>query len=117
MVDSTEFAQVLAEAEDIAKAVGQGVTSAHLLLAVFTLENRAQVVLRERGVDEDRLLEAMTQAPKEDDGLVRELCARTREIARTCGSTEADCLHLLIATTRVRCLAQELLAKTGLDLT
>ncbi|HEX4622623.1 MAG TPA: ATP-dependent Clp protease ATP-binding subunit, partial [Myxococcaceae bacterium] len=117
MVDSTEFAQVLAEAEDIAKAVGQPVTSAHVLLAVFTVENRAQVVLHERGVDEDRLLEAMTAAPREDEGLLRELFARTREIATSCGSVEADCLHLLIASTRVRCLAQELLAKTGLDLT
>jgi ATP-dependent Clp protease ATP-binding subunit ClpC len=117
MVDSTELAQVLAEAEDIARAVGQPVTSAHVLLAVFTVENRAQVVLQERGVDEDRLLEAMTQAPREDDGLVRELCARTREIAQNCGSTEADCLHMLIAATRVRCLAQDLLVKTGIDLT
>jgi ATP-dependent Clp protease ATP-binding subunit ClpC len=117
MVDSTELAQVLAEAEDIAKAVGQPITSAHLLLAVFTVENRAQVVLHERGVDEDRLLEAMTAAPREDEGLLRELCARTREIAASCGSAEADCLHLLIAATRVRCLAQELLTKTGLDLT
>jgi ATP-dependent Clp protease ATP-binding subunit ClpC len=49
--------------------------------------------------------------------LVRELLERTREIAQTCGSVEADCLHMLIATTRVRCLAQDLLAKSGLDLT
>src|SRR6185436_2347170 len=34
-----------------------------------------------------------------------------------CGSNEADCMHTLIAATRVRCAAQDLLFKTGLDLT
>jgi len=117
MVDSTEFAVVLAEAEDIAQSVGQKLTTAHLLLAMYTAENKGQRLLRERGVDEDTLLEAITTAPLEVDGLVRELCERAREIARGCGSTETDCLHVLIATTRVRCLAQELLSRVGIDLT
>ena len=42
MVDSTEFAVVLAEAEDIAQSVGQRLTTAHLLLALYTAENRGQ---------------------------------------------------------------------------
>ncbi len=117
MVDSTDFAQVLAEAEDIAQSVSQRQTSAHVLLAAFTVENRAALLLRERGVDEDLLLQAMNAAPKEADGLLRDLCARSREIARNCGCAEADTLHFLIATTRVRCAAQELLQKVGLDLT
>lgn len=116
MVDSTDFAQVLAEADDIANAVSQKLTSAHLLLALFTVENRAQLLLKERGIDEDTLLQAMTTAPKEQDGLVRELCERSREIAKSCGSRENDSLHMLIATTRVRCAAQELLNKVGIDL-
>src|SRR5262249_22513633 len=33
-----------------------------------------------------------------------------------CGSKEVDCLHLLIAITRVRCEANRLLQKTGLEL-
>ena len=48
---------------------------------------------------------------------VREVRDKTREIAASCGSAEADCLHTLIAMTRVRCLAQDLLFKAGLDLT
>src|SRR5919201_2149676 len=117
MVDSTDFAQVLNEAADIAQSVSQDLTTAHLLLALFTVENRAQLLLKERGIDEDVLLEAMTAAPREDDGLIRELRDRTREIARNCGCTEADSLHALIAATRVRCAAQELLQTVGLDLT
>jgi ATP-dependent Clp protease ATP-binding subunit ClpC len=117
MVDSTDFARVLAEAADIAQSVSQDLTTAHVLLALFTVENRAQLLLKERGIDEDVLLEAMTAAPREEDGLVRELRERTREIARSCGCAEADSLHALIASTRVRCAAQELLLTVGLDLT
>jgi len=117
MIDGTDFAQVLAEADDIAISVGQKLTSAHLLLALFTVENRAQLLLKERGIDEDRLLAAMTAAPRELDGLTRELCERSREIAKNCGAVETDCLHFLIATTRVRCAAQDLLMRAGLDLT
>ena len=116
MVDSTDFAQVLSEADDIARSVSQKLTTAHALLALFTVENRAHLLLKEKGVDEDAVLAAMTAAPAEQDGLFREVRERTREIAQSCGSREADCLHFLIATTRVRCAAQELLGRTGLDL-
>src|SRR5262245_14634864 len=88
MVDSADFAQVLAEAQDIAQSVGQKLTSSHLLLALFTVENRAQLLLRERGIDEDRLLGVMTAAPQEADGLTKELCERSREIAKGCGALE-----------------------------
>ncbi|AKQ65815.1 ATP-dependent Clp protease ATP-binding subunit ClpA [Myxococcus hansupus] len=116
MVDSTDLAQVLHEANDIAQSVVQRVTSAHVLLALFTVENRAQVLLKERGVDEDAILQLLTSAPAEPDGLLRELREKTREIASNVGSQEADCLHLLIAVARVRCAAQELLQQAGLDL-
>ncbi len=117
MVDSSDFAQVMSEAEDIAKSVNQRLTTAHVLLAMFTVENRAALLLKERGIDEDVLLERLMSAPSEQDGLVRELREKTREIAQSCGSAEADCMHALIGITRVRCAAQDLLFKTGLDLT
>src|SRR5690242_9175447 len=116
MVDSTDLAQVLHEANDIAQSVAQKPTSAHVLLALFTVENRAQLLLKEKGVDEDSLLERMTAQPSEQDGLVRELCMRAREIAQSSGARETDCMHLLVAFTRVRCAASELLARTGLHL-
>jgi ATP-dependent Clp protease ATP-binding subunit ClpC len=117
MVDSTDFASVMSEAEDIAATVNQRLTTAHVLLAMFTIENRGALLLKERAIDEDTLLELLTHAPSEPAGLVQELREKTREIATSCGSSEADCLHALIAMTRVRCAAQDLLHKTGLDLT
>jgi ATP-dependent Clp protease ATP-binding subunit ClpC len=116
VVDGTDFAQVLTEAGDIAQSVGQKLTTAHVLLALFTVENRAQVLLKERGIDEDHLLATMTCVPQEDDGLVADLCQRSRQIAASCGSSETDCLHWLIGATRVRCAAQDLLVRSGLDL-
>ncbi len=116
MIDSTELAQVIAEAEDIAQSVAQELTSSHLLLALFTVPNRGQVLLKERGVDEDRLLDLMTHAPRESANTSRDLLERARELAENCSSPEADCLHLLIAMTRLRCAAQDLLVKSRLDL-
>src|SRR5512138_3154799 len=104
-IPSMELAQVLAEAEDIARSVNQKLTSAHQLLAFFTVPNRAEILLKERGVDEDRILAALSGAPKERDGIERDLRERAKEIATGTGAEEADCLHLLIAMSRVRASA------------
>jgi ATP-dependent Clp protease ATP-binding subunit ClpC len=117
VIESMELAQVLAEAADIAASVSQKLTSAHQLLALFTVPNRAEILLRERGVDEDRILATMTGKPKEPEGIERDLRERAREIAESAGSEEVDCLHLLIAMSRVRAsLAHQLLAACGLQL-
>jgi ATP-dependent Clp protease ATP-binding subunit ClpC len=116
MVDSSDLGQVLAEAEDIARSVGQTLTSAHVVLALFTVDNPGARLLRERGVDEDGLLAKLNGAPTEPEGTLGEVRARAQDIARHCGSPEVDCLHLLIAVTRVRCAAQTLLAAVHLDL-
>jgi len=116
VIESMELAQVLAEAEDIARNVHQKTTSAHQLLAFFTLPNRAEMLLRDRGVDEDRILLCMSGAPEEPDGIERDLRARAREVAASLGAEEADCLHLLIAMTRVRTSAShKLLTACGLE--
>jgi ATP-dependent Clp protease ATP-binding subunit ClpC len=116
MVDSSDLLQVLAEAEDIARSVGQQLTSAHVVLALFTVDNPGARLLRERGVDEDTLLGKLNGAPTEPEGTLVEVRARAQDIARHCGSSEVDCLHLLIAVTRVRCAAQTLLGAVQLDL-
>jgi ATP-dependent Clp protease ATP-binding subunit ClpC len=115
-IPSMELAQVLAEAEDIARSVNQKLTSAHQLLAFFTVPNRAEILLKERGVDEDRILAAMSGAPKEREGIERELRERAREIADGTGAEEIDCLHLLIAMSRVRAsVAHQLLSACRLS--
>jgi ATP-dependent Clp protease ATP-binding subunit ClpC len=116
MEDARDLAQCLAEAEDIASTVGQRPTTAHLLLAVFTVPCPAAELLKERGVDEDRILAAMTRAPKEPETVSAELLARTREIAAGVGAA-ADTLHLLIAMSRQKdCLAYQLLARCNVPL-
>jgi ATP-dependent Clp protease ATP-binding subunit ClpC len=117
VIESMELAQVLAEAEDIARNVNQKLTSAHQLLAFFTVPNRAEILLKDRGIDEDRILLAMTGAPKEPEGVERDLRDRARDVAEGLGADEADCLHLLIAMSRVRAAAaHQLLAACGVQL-
>jgi ATP-dependent Clp protease ATP-binding subunit ClpC len=117
VIESMELAQVLAEAADIARSVGQKLTSAHQLLAFYTVPNRAEILLKERGVDEDRILATLTGKPKESEGVERDLRERAREVAESVGAEEVDCLHLLIAMSRVRAsLAHQLLAACGLQL-
>src|SRR3990172_4204855 len=117
VIESTDLVQVLAEAEDIARNVSQRLTSAHQLLALFTIPNRAELLLRERGIDEDKILQAMTGKPEEPDGIERDLRERAREVASGVGAGEVDCLHLLIAMSRVRSsAAHQLLAACGVPL-
>ncbi len=117
VIESMELVQVLAEAEDIARNVNQKLTSAHQLLAFFTVPNRAELLLRDRGIDEDKILLAMTGAPREPDGVEREVRERAKQVAEGLGAEEVDCLHLLIAMSRVRqASAHQLLAACGLQL-
>ncbi|WP_242346746.1 AAA family ATPase [Anaeromyxobacter terrae] len=117
VIESMELAQVIAEAADIAASVNQKLTSAHQLLAFFTVPNRAEILLKERGIDEDRILATMTGKPKEPEGVLRDLRERSREVAESVGAEEVDCLHLLIAMGRVRAsAAHQLLGACGLQL-
>ncbi len=93
---------VLDEAEDIAKATGVAPTSAHLLLAFFTSRNQAERVLRDRNIDEDRLIELVDPKIREPKESVREILDRAAQVAASCGAREVDCLHVLVAMTRAR---------------
>ncbi len=76
--DSAELAQIAAEAKDIAKNVGEQPSTAHLLLATFTVPGAADVLLRERGCGEDQVLAelaAVGAAPEEP----QELFAQARQ--------------------------------------
>jgi ATP-dependent Clp protease ATP-binding subunit ClpC len=112
--DGSDLAQLYAEAQDIARNVQQPETTAHDLLALFTFENRAQVLLKERGINEDTLLAKLDSVPVEPPEVRRQLPEKTRELAKRVGSAEADCLHLLICLTGLKeSLAYSLLERCG----
>jgi ATP-dependent Clp protease ATP-binding subunit ClpC len=116
VIESMELLQVLSEAEDIAQSVNQPLTSAHQLLAFFTVPNRAEILLREKRVDEDRILAVMAGRPRESEAVSRAIREGARTLAEGAGASEIDCLHLLAAMTRERTgCAHQLLAACGVD--
>ena len=111
-LDSPELAQVAAEAADIARQVGHRPSTAHLLLALFTVPSAADELLRERGCDEDAVLTELSRsgrAPDEDAALFEGALERARQLATDCGSAQAEAMHLLVALTRLSKSAASLL--------
>ena len=100
--DSPELSRIAAEALDIAKSAGQAPTTAHLLLATFTVPGAADVLLRERGCDEDRVLDELSRArPPEAPELFAQALERARQLADDCASPSAEGLHLVVALARL----------------
>ncbi|MCC7385609.1 MAG: ATP-dependent Clp protease ATP-binding subunit [Deltaproteobacteria bacterium] len=114
---TTPLERVLSEARDIAEATEQPLTTAHVLLAFFTVENSAGLMLRDHGVDEDVLLDEIEGRLREPDDALAGLFERAEQIAAGCGGREVDCLHVLVAMTRAkRTVAQLLLEGTEIKL-
>ena len=115
--DAPELSQIAAEAEDIARNVGQPPGTAHLLLATFTIPGAADVLLRERGCDEDKVLaelSALGTPPSEPPESFAHALTKARQLADDCGSAAAEGLHLLVALARMsRSAAGQLLEKTA----
>ncbi len=116
--ENPEAVRAFLEAEDIADKAGQPLSSAHLLLAFFCFPNRAQTLLAERGVDEERIIAQIRVLEDEPKRTVQRLRDRARDIAKSVGADDVDCLHILIAITRLRdAFAYNLLDKCGSSLT
>jgi ATP-dependent Clp protease ATP-binding subunit ClpC len=108
------LAHVLHEADDIARETSRRVASYHVLLAFFTTRNQAERLLRDRQIDEDRLLTLVSTDPKEPPDALIEILERAAQVAAGCGAREVDTLHVLVAMTRAReSVAYTLLDATG----
>ena len=114
---STELRQVLTHAREIARDTDQPLSTGHVLLALFTVQNLAAVLLAERGVDEQFLLSRVERVEREPESLVKELSTRAGQCAREHGDAQVHCLHLLAALTRMpRAFGALWLQRAGVDI-
>ncbi len=97
-----DLGRVLHEARAIADGVGAPVSSAHVALAIFCVPNPAEIVLREAGIDEDRLLGLMGPALVDEPGAMEAVLAAADETALRCDARQSNTLHLLVALLKVR---------------
>ncbi len=97
---SRELGTVLDEAADIASRVNQALSSAHLLLALFTVPNRAAVFLEDRDVTVDRLLDKLGSISEEAPSILERVYERGERIASGSRAEAVTSLHLLAALVR-----------------
>lgn len=63
---SRELVAIQTQARDIARKTGRTPSTAQLLLALFTVPNRAAVFLTDRNITVDALLAALRSYPEEE---------------------------------------------------
>jgi ATP-dependent Clp protease ATP-binding subunit ClpC len=97
---SRELGDVLDEAQDIANRVDQALSSAHLLLALFTVPNRAAVFLDDRNVTVEKLLEKLGGTAVEPPTILDRIYQRGERIASGSRAEAMSSLHLLAALVR-----------------
>jgi ATP-dependent Clp protease ATP-binding subunit ClpC len=97
---SRELSDVLDEAKDISDRVGQGLSSAHVLLALFTVPNRAAVFLEDRDITVDTLLDRLEAVEDESPAVLQRIHNRGARIANGSRADSVSSLHLLAALVR-----------------
>jgi len=114
---SQQVQQLYHQARDMAGQLEQEVNSAHLLLAFFLFPNKGEDLLRERGVDEERVL-AGIDSQEEDQHKTMELIAQKAEqVGFSCQSHSIDTLHVLIGIFRVSgSMAHRILVRCGVPI-
>ena len=114
---SREMQQVLRQAGDIAAQTNQSLSSAHILLALFTVPNLGELLLLEQRVNEETLLSRIETLEEEPPNTVLRLTTLAVELAHGCDRTKADCLHLLAAVTQLSdSFAHCLLVRVGVSI-
>ncbi len=94
---SDELALVVNESRDIAEKLGHEHTSAHLLLCLFMVENRASAFLSDHEVTAELLMGQLSRAPKENVRAMDRIMDRASDTAITTHSPHVSSLHCLIA--------------------
>ena len=113
---SRELVAIYTQARDIARKAGRAASTAHLLLALFTVPNRAAVFLTDRSITVDALLEAMRSYPGEPSEVLERVEGRSSRIASGSGAESVNSLHLLASLVReTSSHAYRLLEDTGVE--
>jgi ATP-dependent Clp protease ATP-binding subunit ClpC len=99
---AADLTRTLEESEAIASGVGQPVSTTHVLLALFTVPNPARVLLSERNIDENVLLDLLPRGAHERRGAVRTVLRVAEETALRCDTRHINTLHLLVALTKAK---------------
>ena len=114
---SRELQELYLQAQDIASQLEQEMNSSHLLLPLFLLPNKAEEMLKERGIDEDRILSELTGQDEELPGVMEHIAQKMEQFAQSSHAQMLDTLHLLLAMSRVsQSLAYQLLQRCHVSL-
>ncbi|MCB9641130.1 MAG: ATP-dependent Clp protease ATP-binding subunit [Myxococcales bacterium] len=103
---SAELIALYENACGLAERSEQELQSLHLLLAIFLQPNKAEVLLREREVNEERLLLGLPRNFEEPSEAVDSIVSMSRALAARFHAAEEDTLHLLMAICRTYSQAQ-----------
>lgn len=109
-----ELVSIYTQANDIARQCDRTLSTAHLLLALFTIPNEAALFLEDRAITVDALLEHARSMESEPDGITQRVETRSLRIARGSQCPTVTSLHLLAALMRESSSqAHQLLTRQG----
>ncbi len=97
---SAELLALYDNACGLAEHSQQDLQTLHLLLAMFLQPNKAEVLLKEREVTEERVLGALPRSFEEPFNALEATASMSRSLAQSFQSEEEDTLHLLMAIVR-----------------
>ncbi len=95
-----ELVSIYTQANDIARKCDRSLSTAHLLLALFTVPNQAAIFLEDRFITVDSLLAHSKGMQEEPDGITERVESRSVRIARGSQAERVGSLHLLAALVR-----------------
>ncbi len=99
---SQELKAIYSQARDIARSTDKTFNSGHLLLALFTSPNEAAIVLKDRRITIDVLLEGISGFVEESADIMEKIEIRSKRIALGSNANSINSLHLLAALIRER---------------
>ncbi len=99
---SQELKSIYSQARDIARSTDKTFNSGHLLLALFTSPNEAAIVLKDRRITIDVLLEGISGFVEESSEIMEKIEIRSKRIALGSNADSINSLHLLAALIRER---------------